>query len=113
MLENNQPAKKSFWGAETNVKTILVMTAVLVLIMAESAFAQGGANSYVSKVLATGWLKNLITGGFALATMLQIFDKWKAIFEGTDVLKNLSVVGAFVFITVFWSEILEAIIKPT
>jgi hypothetical protein len=113
MFKKNQQGGKSVLVMEGYVKTALVMTAVLVLIMAESAFAQGGANSYVSKVLATGWLKNLITGGFALATMLQIFDKWKPIFEGTDVLKNLSVVGAFVFITVFWAEILEAIIKPT
>lgn len=108
MLEKTQQFKKSVLSGDST-KAALMLTVFLVVMMAESAFGQG-SNQFVTKILAQEWLKNLITAGFALATALEIASKWKPLFEGTDVLKNLAVIAAYIFLTVFWADMLKIII---
>lgn len=87
-------------------------------ILATDAMAQngfqggGGAITFVDTILKNGWIKNLITAGFGLATLLQVVDRWQQIFEGNSVLKHLAVIGAYVAITIWWPVILGNILSP-
>ena len=98
-------------------KAIGSQLAVLgLLLFATAANAQfsssGGDIGFVTTLLGKPWLKNLITAGFAIATLLEIFQRWRPIFEGSDVLKNLSVITAYVAMTIWWADLLKAVLSP-
>lgn len=99
-------------------KQLPTIAALTVVVLASSAaYGQGlsgggQANTIVTKIGQMEWLKSLITAGFAMAAMLQIFERWKAIFEGQDVLKHLAVIGAYVALTIWWYDILKNVVNP-
>jgi hypothetical protein len=85
--------------------------ALLLAIVASPAMAVGSlqATDFIGKV-TDGWLFILITAGFGLIAVLEIFKRWQDIFEG-NILKNIAVIGAWIAVTVYWTNIVKFVIS--
>lgn len=94
--------KQSLW---------LLTTAALLSL--SSSFALGSAEDgdVIALILDSKltWLHTLITAGLLIKAFLAIYDKWEAIFQGSDIIKNLLVIAGWIVAALYWKDILTAV----
>jgi hypothetical protein len=91
--------KQSLW---------LLTTAVLLSLSSSLALGSTEDGDIIDLITGDGlkWLHSLITAGLLIKAFLAIYDKWEAIFQGTDIIKNLLVIAGWMVAALYWKAIL-------